>query len=30
MIPSPLLMAAYAAGQTKRIHIGTGVLVLPL
>jgi alkanesulfonate monooxygenase SsuD/methylene tetrahydromethanopterin reductase-like flavin-dependent oxidoreductase (luciferase family) len=30
MIPSPLLMAAYAAGQTRRIHIGTGVLVLPL
>jgi alkanesulfonate monooxygenase SsuD/methylene tetrahydromethanopterin reductase-like flavin-dependent oxidoreductase (luciferase family) len=30
MIPSPLLMAAYAAGQTRRIHIGTAVLVLPL
>jgi alkanesulfonate monooxygenase SsuD/methylene tetrahydromethanopterin reductase-like flavin-dependent oxidoreductase (luciferase family) len=30
MIPSPLLMAAYCAGRTKRIKVGTGVLVLPL
>jgi alkanesulfonate monooxygenase SsuD/methylene tetrahydromethanopterin reductase-like flavin-dependent oxidoreductase (luciferase family) len=28
--PSPLLMAAYCAGHTDRIRLGTGVLVLPL
>jgi alkanesulfonate monooxygenase SsuD/methylene tetrahydromethanopterin reductase-like flavin-dependent oxidoreductase (luciferase family) len=28
--PSPLMMAAYCAPQTKRIRLGTGVLVLPL
>ena len=30
MIPSPLMMAAYCAGRTERIKLGTGVLVLPL
>jgi alkanesulfonate monooxygenase SsuD/methylene tetrahydromethanopterin reductase-like flavin-dependent oxidoreductase (luciferase family) len=30
MIPSPLMMAAFTAGQTKRIHVGTGVVVVPL
>lgn len=30
MIPSPLLMAAYCAGKTSKIKVGTGVLVLPL
>jgi alkanesulfonate monooxygenase SsuD/methylene tetrahydromethanopterin reductase-like flavin-dependent oxidoreductase (luciferase family) len=30
MIPSPLLMAAYCAGKTRKIRVGTGVLVLPL
>ena len=28
--PSPLMMAAYAAGWTKRIKLGPGVIVLPL
>lgn len=28
--PSPLTMAAYAAGWTKKIKLGTGVIVLPL
>lgn len=28
--PSPLMMAAYCAPQTKRIRLGSGVLVLPL
>jgi alkanesulfonate monooxygenase SsuD/methylene tetrahydromethanopterin reductase-like flavin-dependent oxidoreductase (luciferase family) len=28
--PSPLMMAAYAAGWTKRIKLGTAVIVLPL
>lgn len=28
--PSPLLMAAHCAGQTKRIRLGAAVLVLPL
>lgn len=27
--PSPLLMAAHCAGRTRRIKLGTGVLVLP-
>jgi alkanesulfonate monooxygenase SsuD/methylene tetrahydromethanopterin reductase-like flavin-dependent oxidoreductase (luciferase family) len=30
VIPSPLMMAAYCAGRTDRIKLGTGVLVLPL
>jgi alkanesulfonate monooxygenase SsuD/methylene tetrahydromethanopterin reductase-like flavin-dependent oxidoreductase (luciferase family) len=30
VIPSPLMMAAYCAGRTSRIKLGTGVLVLPL
>lgn len=28
--PSPLMMAAYCAGQTRRIRLGAAVLVLPL
>ena len=28
--PSPLMMAAYCAGQTSRIKLATGVVVLPL
>jgi alkanesulfonate monooxygenase SsuD/methylene tetrahydromethanopterin reductase-like flavin-dependent oxidoreductase (luciferase family) len=28
--PSPLMMAAFAAGWTKRIRLGAGVVVLPL
>ena len=28
--PSPLLMAAHLAGQTKKIRLGTGVVVAPL
>lgn len=28
--PSPLVAAAYCAGHTERIRLGTGVLVLPL
>lgn len=30
MIPSPLMMCAYAAGMTKTIKLGTGVVVMPL
>ena len=30
MIPSPLMMCAYAAGVTRIIKLGTGVVVLPL
>jgi alkanesulfonate monooxygenase SsuD/methylene tetrahydromethanopterin reductase-like flavin-dependent oxidoreductase (luciferase family) len=30
VIPSPLMMAAYCAGRTDSIKLGTGVLVLPL
>jgi len=30
MCPSPLMMASHAAGWTKRIKLGTGVIVLPL
>jgi alkanesulfonate monooxygenase SsuD/methylene tetrahydromethanopterin reductase-like flavin-dependent oxidoreductase (luciferase family) len=30
MIPSPLMMCAFAAGQTKTIKLGSGVVVLPL
>ena len=30
MSPSPLMMASYAAGWTKRIKLGPGVIVLPL
>lgn len=30
MCPSPLMMASYASGWTKRIKLGTGVIVLPL
>jgi alkanesulfonate monooxygenase SsuD/methylene tetrahydromethanopterin reductase-like flavin-dependent oxidoreductase (luciferase family) len=30
MIPSPLMMCAYAAGKTEKIRLGTGVVVLPL
>ena len=30
MCASPLMMASYAAGWTKRIKLGTGVIVLPL
>src|SRR4029453_16182735 len=28
--PSPLMMAAYSAGRTRRIRLGAAVLVLPL
>ena len=28
--PSPLMMAAYCAGQTSRIKLATGIVVLPL
>jgi alkanesulfonate monooxygenase SsuD/methylene tetrahydromethanopterin reductase-like flavin-dependent oxidoreductase (luciferase family) len=30
LCPSPLMAAAYFAGRTKRIKLGTGVIVLPL
>src|SRR5215472_612643 len=30
MCPSPLMMASYCAGLTRRIRLGTAVLVLPL
>jgi len=30
MIPSPLMMCAHAAGVTKTIKLGTGVVVMPL
>lgn len=30
MIPSPLMMCAHAAGLTKTIKLGTGVVVMPL
>ncbi|MDQ0394899.1 LLM class flavin-dependent oxidoreductase [Labrys monachus] len=30
MSPSPLMMAAHAAGWTRRIKLGAGVIVLPL
>lgn len=30
LCPSPLMMAAYCAGKTKRIRVGTGVIVVPL
>src|SRR5258706_6923410 len=29
MIPSPLMMCAYAAGKTEKIRLGTSVVVLP-
>ena len=30
MLPSPLVVAAYLAGRTKRIRLGTAVVLLPL
>lgn len=30
MCPSPLIMAAHCAAKTKRIKLGTGILILPL
>jgi alkanesulfonate monooxygenase SsuD/methylene tetrahydromethanopterin reductase-like flavin-dependent oxidoreductase (luciferase family) len=30
LCPSPLMMAAYCAGRTSRIRLGTGVVVVPL